>query len=423
MKLTRTIRNLMIAGVTGLMVLASPNGAMAEDTLHLKDGRVLEGTIVKEGDGYIFFKYSIGSIEKTELFPSGDIDKLVRDEPADAGTPGVDSDPSEPTTDLNSPDSDDDVTKIAILNFGAPSDWHGEVGNTVGIQINAQAWRDAAPMLEADGVDVVVVRINSGGGYLLELEKFHEVFEEEYKPRFRTVTWIESAISAAAMSPWVLEEMYFLPEGNIGACTGWSGNLQAVAGFQLEVVLLQMERASDKAGRDHKIMRAMQIQEPLSVDIDEATGRVTWRQDEDGEHVLNPAGEVYTMNAVEGVLTKFASGVASTPEELAEVLGYTEYEFAGKKATDFIDENMRITDRFEKRLNEVFRKYGFAIQLAQGQPRGSKERGAQVARAKRFLAQIRRWVQSNPNFVLLYGMNDEWFREQEEFLKDLVRTQ
>src|SRR5690606_38032767 len=132
------------------------------------------------------------------------------------------------------------VRRIAILNFGPPSSWQNEVDSTVGIQISADAWKRAVPLLEKDNVTDVIVRINSGGGLLAELGKFNEVYEKEYKPRFRTVAWIESAISCAAMSPWVLEEFYFLPEGNIGACTGWSGRLSAVKGLELEMVLLQM---------------------------------------------------------------------------------------------------------------------------------------------------------------------------------------
>ena len=70
-------------------------------------------------------------------------------------------------------------TRVAILNFGAPGSWNGEIGDTVGIQVSARAWADAVPMLERDGVDVVVVRINSGGGVLAEVLDFFEVFQQQ----------------------------------------------------------------------------------------------------------------------------------------------------------------------------------------------------------------------------------------------------
>src|SRR5690606_8085872 len=137
------------------------------------------------------------------------------------------------------------------------------------IQVAAQAWADVVPMLERDQVDVVVVRINSGGGVPAEVARFYDVFQQEYKPRFRTVAWVESAIGAAAMSVWSLEEFYMMPQGDIGACTGaFMEQLNDLfVGQQLEDMLRLMEQMSDAAGREPKIMRSMQIMEPLSCDI------------------------------------------------------------------------------------------------------------------------------------------------------------
>ncbi|MEO0631245.1 MAG: hypothetical protein AAFY46_11050, partial [Planctomycetota bacterium] len=47
---------------------------------------------------------------------------------------------------------------------------------------------------------LVVIKIKSGGGFGLEVQKISDVIHEEFKPKFQTVAWIESAISAAAMS-------------------------------------------------------------------------------------------------------------------------------------------------------------------------------------------------------------------------------
>ena len=49
-----------------------------------------------------------------------------------------------------------------------------------------------------------------------------DVIHEQYKKKFRTVAWIDSAISAAAMTAHCLEEIYFTPQGNYGAARGGS---------------------------------------------------------------------------------------------------------------------------------------------------------------------------------------------------------
>lgn len=309
------------------------------------------------------------------------------------------------------------VTRVAILNFGPPSDWQGSVGNMVGTVINAAAWEKAIPLLEKDNVDVVVVRINSGGGLSLELPRFNKLFEEKYKPKFRTVGWVESAISCAAMSPYVLREFYFMPEGNFGACTEWSGQLVASKDERLSDILFYMEKTSALAGRDPKIMRAMQIQEPLSADIDEA-GNVTFHQNTSGKYLINPEKRVLTLNAVNAAQIKFSLGTAATKEELVKAMGLGEVEWGGKEATDFIDRNMRENDKGEKRFATIYEKYNLCVE---GAKRLQEGRQAEVGVAKRYLEEMRQISKLNQNLALMAGMGPDWFRKQEAMLKDLLK--
>lgn len=425
-KLRSSIAALAIAGA----VLASTTQSFA-DKLHLKDGRVLEGTVVKKGEGFLFFKVKVGSIESEQLFTTDQITKLEVT-PAATGDEAASSSEAAKTessakTDAAKAESGEgtaapaakakgSATRVAILNFGPPSSWQGEVGNMVGSVITAKSWKAAIKPLQDDGVQVVIVRVNSGGGALAELHPFHEVFEE-YKKKFRTVGWIESAISCAAMSPWVLEEFYFMPEGNMGACTGWSGNLVAMKGWGLEMVFKMMEDASAMANnRSPYIMRAMQIQEPLSVDFD-ALGNPVWRQDEDGELVLNTKGRVFTMTKDQALKSKFAKGVAANVPELMKAMNINEYEIVGQKATDLVDKSMREADKAEKRFEEVLIKYSQAVGFA-AQAQDKKKRGEFIAAARRHLEELERLFRANR--YAAGGREEEWFQEQRNILKELA---
>jgi hypothetical protein len=391
------------------------------DKVKMKDGRVLEGKILREGESFIILAIKIGTVESNQTIDKNDVLKIERDTPAPKDEAADKAGSDAKAKDEKSEDAKNKhtgATRVAILNFGAPSSWQGATAGTVGKDITADAFRRAIPMLEKDKVEVVVVRVNSGGGSLYELSRFHDVFEKEYKTRFRTVAWIESAISAAAMSPWVIEEYYFLPNGNMGACTGWSGNLVAVKGVELEEVLLMMEHASNIGKKDPRIMRSMQIQEPLSVDIDEA-GNIVWRQDENGQKVLNPRGQVFTINAQDAVRYKFAKAIVSTKEELAKAMGLQEVEWVGQAASDFIDKNMRDSDQAFKRFEEVYQKYGLAFTVAE-QLQDKPRRTAEVAVARRHLAELRRMAGVNANFPLFQGVTPEWFQLQEEELKKIA---
>ncbi len=415
-RIRNTIKTMMLALAGAGALLASTAGALA-DKLYLKDGRVLEGEVVREGEGFVYFRVKVGTIEQEQFYTSEQISKIEKDGDSAPAT----TEKPKPADAASKKPATSGARRIAILNFGPPSAWQGEIDTTVGIQISADAWRKAIPLLEKDGVTDVVVRVNSGGGLLLELQKFMDLYEKEYKPRFRTVAWIESAISAAAMSPWVLEEFYFLPEGNIGACTGFSGRLNAIKGVELEQILLQMEEASKKGKKDPKIMRSMQIQEPLSASIDSKTGQVTWFQDvTSGDTVINPEGQVLTVTASVAMKFGLGKGIAATPDELAKAMGYQEYVWAGKQATDFIDANMRANDKADKQWQVAYTKYARTVEVASG-IQDRQRRGAEVGIARRHLQELKRLFAGNPNFALMYGTDDDWFREQEELLKRLMR--
>lgn len=424
-----TIRNMLVQGWKGLRasvpafaialaVLAFAMPAFA-DKLTLKDGTVLEGEVTREGDGFFFFKVKIGQVENERLIMLSDVQNLERSKPAEASAAGA-AKPRESAPARKREKKPGDPTRVAILNFGLPLNTPNRPDDTVGIQVNAASWEHVIPMLEEDGTDVVVVRIASGGGMLLELSKFNDLYEKEYKPRFRTVAWPEYAISAACMSPWVLEEVYFFRRGRFGGNTGFSGAGNAMKGFGLEQVLAYMETVSDKGKKHPYIMRAMQIQEPLSCTIDPVTGQVEWFQDESGEIIVNPKGRVLTFTSEMAMRTKFAKGVADDIDELMKVMGIPEYEIVGQRATAYIDQNIRDNDKTEKELGIVWTKYQNHVQAAR-QYQDQERRGAEVGLARRYLSQIRRMLGVNPNFELMYGINTEWFQQQEEMLRDLMR--
>ncbi|MGD9689762.1 MAG: hypothetical protein AB7K52_08935 [Phycisphaerales bacterium] len=436
------LRNLVLSVVASASVLLLASDILA-DTFKMKDGRTIECEVVREEDTFWVVKLASG---QTEYLDKADVREVIRtapakpaetkpaeakpeaakpadsaqkkDEPAKTTPPASTAAPSKDGA--KRPRSIDGVSRVAVLNFGPPSAWQGKIDSTVGIQINAKAWKDAIPLLEKDKVDVVVVRVNSGGGYLLELTRFHDVFENEYKKRFRTVAWIESAISAACMSPWVIEEWYFMPEGNAGACTGWFGNLQMMQGPELLEVLYQMEKVSALGRHAKEIMRSMQIVEPLSCNID-ANNNVTWFQDETGKYLVNPAGEILTFNARDAVKYGFAKGIAATEEELVKVMGLNEVEFVGKAATKYIDDNMKKNDEADKTWQDVLRKYLVAVNGAvalQGEQNRDR-RLIEVGVAKRHLNKLEDLLKVNP---LLSGqLRPGWMQEQRELLKQLAQ--
>ncbi len=446
-KVTRLLASLALAAG----VLFSAASAWAIDRVTLKDGRVFEGTIVEVVDGSVWIKVKGDGREREEYFAAAQVEKVERDLPdaapgeADNPTPAapgkVDptAKPTTPTTPTaasgeagkeakKDPAIKPGVPRIAVITLGEGGD-----KDMVGIYMVSSVLKEAIPMLEAEKVTDVVFRINSGGGMLLEIQKLSDVIHNEFKPRFRTVAWIESAISAAAMTGHCIEEIYFMTKGNYGACTGWFGALQAVEGRDLEDVLYMMEKISARGKYDPKIMRAMQIEEPLSASFTD-NGDVVWEQTENGQYLLNAKGKILTFTAEQALQFKFSKGTADTIDELARLMGYKEFDVVGVTRPGVAysiskaeDRQRRFRDQVaedQKRTNEYFLTYQESIARARALPK--EERGKFVGKARGALEQIKRMVRNNPNFALLI-LNTfpekfpEWVAQREQELRDLLR--
>jgi hypothetical protein len=439
-KVTGWLRGAVAAAA---LLMAAVCGVRA-DTLTLKDGRVLEGTVVRETDGIVWFKYKVGGVETTDPFESGKIAGIekgehkapeakgdgkteTKAETKDAKTVTAAATPA--STTAKPAESKTGVPRIAVITLG-----EGHEKDMVGIFITADALKRAIPLLEEERVTDVVFRVNSGGGALLEIQKLSDVIQNEYKKRFRVVAWIESAISAAAMTSHCIEEIYFMEHGNYGACTGWFGALQAVEGRELQEVLYMMEKISARGKHDPQIMRAMQIMEPLSCTINEQTGEVSWYQNLDGDYVVNPKERILCFNSQDALKYKFSKGTADDINSLAKLMGYSEYELVGKtipgvpypvcRAEQLEREFRETTFKDQSLTRSYFIEYQGAVGMARGAP--PEDRGKFVGKARQALEKIKRMVKNNPNFALfVFNMTPEkfkrWVDEQEDLLRELMK--
>ena len=418
--------------------------------LTLKDGTTVEGELVREVDGLVWVKLVTNGKEETKMFTSSDyskFEKLGESSPA-ATAPATPATPATPAKQESKP------ADVAPASTSAPAESKPRTGNRVpraavltlgeggdkdmvGVYMMAKPLRDAIPLLKKDNVDIVVFRINSGGGALLEIQKLSDVIYDEYRKDFRTVAWIDNAISAAAMTAHCIEEVYMTPEGAYGACTGWHGQLVAMKDRDLEEVLFQMEKISARGNHDPQIMRAMQIMEPLSATVSDR-GQVSFYQDTtSGNIVLNPKGRVFTFNSQTAASVRFSSGTASTLDDLAKAMNLQEVEWVGVKKPGYAwpicaAEQMQMDFRDRTYKDEqAFDGYRItldtALQMAQ---QGDDETKAKLAgKAREAMNRIISAINNNPNMALFkFNMypdrfREEWIEPTDKRIRDLLKKE
>jgi hypothetical protein len=405
-----------------LAVLMSVAIASARDIVILKDGRQVEGDIVREIDGNIWMIVYIGDVKQQEFFAATAVEEIRRDAAPDVA-------------DRPAGDENDDA-----VDRGVPKGMVITLEGTVGIEMAAHKLEELIPDIEKEigQGGILVLKINSGGGYLAEIQLLSDVIEYQLKPKFEVVGWIESAISAAAMTGITMERLYFMPEGNLGAATGWSGALVAVKGRGLEEAKFMMEKISARGKRDYKIMKAMQgsphQETPLSATIDPRTGEVSWYESEDdGEILVNPGNEVLTFNSVMAEKLQFSEGIARDVFELTREMGFEEIEWVGEWKPGMVHPISR-AERENRRWREFIgqNNYGmrtavwkYGMYLGAAQNAQGDDRGLLVGKARGFLRQIKRYADASPKQVLgelgiFWDDFDDWYQAQEEFLRDLM---
>jgi hypothetical protein len=352
--------------------------------------------------------------------------------PADTKATPADKNPDKKKDTLANRAISGRATRVAFLDFGPPPSWKGLVDDMVGVTISAKAFADVIPILEADKVDVVVVRINSGGGYTLEGRKFHSLFQDKFEEKFRTVAWVHWSMSAAAMSPWVIDEFYMETGGRIGACVQFSGAGNASKGLSQVEILELMKDASAMGGHDPKIMRSMQEQAPLSANIDEFGNVELFQDSTSGKLLINPDGGVLTLNAIEAAKIKFSRGIADNVPELMKAMNITEYEIVGEKATKQVQEFMRRAHNIDTQVGELATQLWLSYTAANSL-RGENNREmrtVEVGKCKAALTKLHAQVKLNPNFRFRlpqlrpeFGgeeLTDEWFAEMDRQLKRIA---
>lgn len=398
--------------IPALLVLAMMTASTAlADSVYLKDGRVLEGEISREGDSFIMLKTSIGDIENVEFIGKDKISRIVRDSApiedlADEAIDKAADDAHEETASVS-----EGATRIAFLRLG----WLPE--DTVGPYINTDALERSVEELEGKA-DVLVLWIDTGGGSVAETQKLVDYIEHEIKPKFRLVGWVKRAISGGSFTMHPMEEIYFMPEtsygGSVAFSTDSSGKATAVKGAGLERMLEFGELASSYGHHEPLLMRAMQIRIDLSYDLDE-DGVAHFREDREGKYILNTDDKILTLNSDTAMKIGFAKGVASTKEELVKLMGYNEWVEVGQ---DVDAEQQRFRDNMKKAETELLKaSRNFQTAMSNGN----------VARAQKFLSDMRSWSKRAPAWqdfstAGLPPLTREFFRELERQVDELRRS-
>jgi len=185
---------------------------------------------------------------------------------------------------------------------------------------------------------IIVLEIDSGGGSVRKWSEIREVIFEA-RERHRFVAWITHAISGAAATAFLCDEIYYKTTGELGSITMYSGHIDNVSpDWQLFGWISELEGVLAKTSRTPLVAGCMVKNSfALSYDVDEETGEISYYADLQGEHHLSRYDSNLTLGAEEAVHSGLGDGIADTKEELAAFLDldeWVEYDTFGEEAAE-----------------------------------------------------------------------------------------
>ncbi len=313
-------------------------------------------------------------------------------------------------------------SRIAVLHLGG-STLDREALDLVGLHIRAEALTAAIPLLEEARTDTVVLRISSSAGSSDEALRIAQVIQTEFKPRFRTVTWVDTAWGSAVPIAWTADEVVMSSSGEIGlafawieSCLTWGPPAGRIT--SLEDWLAFGDRVSAWSGRDPVLMSALQSLHPLSYNID-AVGQRIWRADAHGQVVITHGNSDFRLNAATAVSLDIAVGIADSSAELAMSLGHASGAWVGKDADALLQRHAVEAEQRRRISEQLWLDYHAAL----GEPVTEMRRGAGTpsieATARRHFKALETLIREYPylSFWAL-GMSDlqwlEWRHNQQQ---------
>ena len=248
---------------------------------------------------------------------------------------------------------------------------------------------------------IIVLKVNSGGGYGRTWSDIKDVIFE-IRENHRVIAWIESAISAAAMTVYCCDEMYYTSLGEVGSCTGYQGsptNPLSPAGQQ--VMIDEMEIVLARSSRTPYLAACMfRLNKWLTYDKDPITGEITYYDTVGGEGEFSlSTGNNITLSANQAFDAGLCDGIANTEEELLALLHLenAEINLHGEELFHSWEKSIQ---EFKDTINDL------TIEFQSGDQRttpGKKRINSQIKAGEKLL----KWAKKLGEIALYNGLDED----------------
>lgn len=326
----RKVRVLVVLAV--LSVAAAAHG----DRLVTRDGRTFEGKIISRGTSIVFEAHKYGStvtvtIPRTQVasLTVGEITPAPTRPPARSATRKLGDVPAPPEAPPVKFTSGPTYYVIPLV---------GEVGMAVAADVLAQSLADAARRKPT----VVILHVDSPGGLIDEVAPLAEAIRS-HKKALRIVVLVKRAISAAAVTVMVCDDIYVEPAGIIGAATAFQvsrGGKATAVDEKTQSLWRATARSCAAMGGHSPLLADAMIDASIELYVVEREGKkvIVDRRPASGSTTVVRKGKLLAMTADEALACGLAAAKVEDYAALGRLLGkagWTECEGLARPLADY----------------------------------------------------------------------------------------
>jgi hypothetical protein len=259
---------------------------------------------------------------------------------------------------------------------------------------------------------IIVFEIHSGGGSVLKWSEIRDVVFEA-RERHRFIAWIDHAISGAAATGFLCDEVYYRSAGELGSITMYSGHIDNVSpDWQLFGWIKELESVLARTSHTPLVAGCMvKVDLNFSYDVDPETGELTYYAHEFGDVVLSKSGRNLTLGSQEALDSGLCDGIADTGEELASHLDLEEWIEIDSYGRDIAEQWWATLGEFEQVGNELRAELG-------GNVSGDSPReriGNQIKAGEELI----RWSKKLGETGMMMGLSEENVSGLKRMIEDL----
>jgi len=287
-----------------IAVLLLVGSFSAADTLVLRDGRTLEGCLLRQSEEAVVFQVIRGNIKATQTFSPEYVLVVAKGEVPVASRP-VEANP-EPK-------------------WEGPTYFVIPIEGSFGIEVTHELFERSLKLARVAKPTVVILEINSPGGHVDQLVKMLDTLGKHGD--LRIVARPKRAISAAAFLAMACKEIVMCPGATLGACViyqkGPAGTPLNIEEKFESIGRAMFRSASAQAGHDPLLVEGM-MRTDIALGVIEKDGKPKIVRGSRGR-VLKEEGRILTLSAIEAVSCGLALGVADDNEAVRELLQVPEW--------------------------------------------------------------------------------------------------